>query len=128
MENKQSKATELNAGIRSTIEQLANETDPARQSDLFRNYLKTSAAFWDYSWHNQMLIWRQKPDATFVGGFNTWLKCGRFVRKGEKGIAIFAPLPYQKASDDGEGSEEHLAFRLAYVFDVSQTDPVEERP
>jgi antirestriction factor ArdC-like protein len=79
MENK---ATELNAGIRRTIEQLANETDAARQSELFRDYLRTSAAFWDYSWHNQMLIWRQKPDASFVGGFHTWLKCGRYVRKG----------------------------------------------
>src|SRR5437773_11239160 len=88
----QNKATELNADIRSTIEQLANETDAARQSELFRNYLKTSAAFWDYSWHNQMLIWRQKPDASLVGGFNTWLKCGRFVRKGEKGITILAAM------------------------------------
>ncbi|MGB8865461.1 MAG: ArdC-like ssDNA-binding domain-containing protein, partial [Candidatus Sulfotelmatobacter sp.] len=82
MENK---ATELNSGIRRTIEQLAQETDAARQSQQFRDYLKTSAAFWDYSWHNQMLIWRQKPDASFVGGFHTWLKCGRYVRKGEKG-------------------------------------------
>jgi hypothetical protein len=54
MENK---ATELNAGIRRTIEQLAQETDAARQSQLFRDYLRTSAAFWEYSWHNQMLIW-----------------------------------------------------------------------
>jgi len=69
--DKQSKAAELSAGIRKTIEQLANETDAARQSELFRNYLKTSAAFWDYSWHNQMLIWKQRPDASFVGGFNT---------------------------------------------------------
>ena len=89
MENK---ATELNESIRRTIEQLAHETDAARQSELFRDYLRTSAAFWDYSWHNQMLIWRQKPDASFVGGFQTWLKCGRFVRKGEKGIAILAPM------------------------------------
>ena len=92
MENKLSKATELNAGIRRTIEQLASETDTARQSELFRNYLETSAAFWDYSWHNQMLIWQQRPDASFVGGYNTWLKCSRYVRKGEKGIAILAPM------------------------------------
>ena len=71
MENK---ATELNASIRRTIEQLANETDAARQSELFRDYLRTSAALWDYSWHNQMLIWQQRQDASFVGGFNTWLK------------------------------------------------------
>jgi hypothetical protein len=65
----ESKATELNASIRRTIEPLAKETDAARQSQLFRDYLRTSAAFWDYSWHNQMLIWRQKPDASFVGGY-----------------------------------------------------------
>jgi len=65
--DQQSKAGELSAGIRKTIEQLANETDAARQSELFRNYLKTSAAFWDYSWHNQMLIWRQRPDARLLG-------------------------------------------------------------
>jgi hypothetical protein len=47
--DKLSKAGELSAGIRKTIEQLANETDAARQSELFRNYLKASAAFWDYS-------------------------------------------------------------------------------
>src|SRR4051812_8834001 len=89
--DKPNKAAELNAGIRSSIQQLANETDAARQSELFRNYLRASAAFWDYSWCNQMLIWRQRPDASYVGGFNTWLKCGRYVRRGEKGIAILAP-------------------------------------
>jgi len=31
-----------------------------------------------------MLIWRQKPDAGYVAGFNNWLKLGRYVRKGEK--------------------------------------------
>src|SRR5215475_14755055 len=90
--DKSNKASELNASIKSTIEQLASETDAARQSELFRNYLRTLAAFWDYSWHNQMLIWRQRPDSSFVGGFNTWLKRGRYVRKGEKGIAILAPM------------------------------------
>jgi antirestriction protein ArdC len=133
MENKLNKATELNSDIRSTIEQLASETDAARQSELFRNYLKTSAAFWDYSWHNQMLIWRQKPDASFVGGFNTWLKCGRYVRKGEKGIAILAPLFFKDNKRSQDGSEEdsrRIWFKVVYVFDISQTDgtPLPELP
>jgi antirestriction protein ArdC len=133
METKQSKATELNAGIRSTIEQLANETDTARQSELFRNYLKTSAAFWDYSWHNQMLIWRQRPDASYVGGFNTWLKCGRYVRRGEKGIAILAPMFFKDKKQAANGSEEEtkrIWFKVVYVFDISQTDgtPLPELP
>ncbi len=130
MENK---ATELNAGIRRTIEQLAQETDAARQSQLFRDYLRTSAAFWDYSWHNQMLIWRQKPDASFVGGFNTWLKCGRYVRKGEKGIAILAPMFFKdkrQMSDGSETESKRIWFKVVYVFDISQTDgtPLPELP
>jgi len=112
--DKPNKASELNAGIKTTIEQLANETDAARQSELFRNYLKTSAAFWDYSWHNQMLIWRQRADASYVGGFNTWLKCGRYVRKGEKGIAILAPMFFKEF--------KRIWFKVVYVFDISQTD------
>ncbi len=131
--DKQSKASELNAGIRSTIEQLANETDAARRSELFRNYLKTSAAFWNYSWHNQMLIWRQKPDASYVGGFNTWLKCGRYVRKGEKGIAILAPMFFndkRKMADGSEGEFKRIWFKVVYVFDIAQTDgtPLPELP
>jgi len=130
MENK---AAELNAGIRRTIEQLANETDAARQSRLFRDYLRTSAAFWDYSWHNQMLIWRQKPDAHFVGGFHTWLKCGRYVRKGEKGIAILAPMFFKdkrQAADGNESETQRIWFKVVYVFDISQTDgmPLPELP
>ena len=130
MENK---TAELNAGIRRTIEQLANETDAARQSQLFRDYLRTSAAFWDYSWHNQFLIWRQRPDASYVGGFNTWLKCGRYVRKGEKGIAILAPMFFKDKRQNGNGSEtetQRIWFKVVYVFDISQTDgtPLPELP
>jgi len=128
MENK---ATELNAGIRRTIEQLAQETDAARQSQQFRDYLRTSAAFWDYSWHNQMLIWRQKPDASFVGGFHTWLKCGRYVRKGEKGIAILAPMFFKgKKPEANQEETTRVWFKVVYVFDISQTDgtPLPELP
>ena len=130
MENK---AAELNVGIRRTIEQLAQETDAARQSQLFRDYLRTSAAFWDYSWHNQMLIWRQRPDASFVGGFNTWLKCGRYVRKGEKGIAILAPMFFKDRRQTADGSEDEMKriwFKVVYVFDIAQTEgtPLPELP
>lgn len=122
MENK---ATELNASIRRTIEQLANETDAARQSQLFRDYLRTSAAFWDYSWHNQMLIWRQKPDASYVAGFNNWLKLGRYVRKGEKGIAILAPMFFKDKRQTADGAEtetQRIWFKVVYVFDRLSRD------
>jgi antirestriction protein ArdC len=128
MENP-NKAVELNAGIRKTIEQLADETDMARQSTLFRNYLKTSAAFWDYSWHNQMLIWSQRPDARYVGGFHTWRKCGRYVRRGERGISILAPMFFKEKNADGVESKR-IWFKVVHVFDISQTDgtPLPELP
>src|SRR3954467_5004513 len=126
-------AAELNAGIRRTIEQLASETDTARQSQLFRDYLRTSAAFWDYSWHNQMLIWRQHPDASYVAGFNNWLRFGRYVRKGEKGIAILAPMFFKDKRQSGDGADaqvQRIWFKVVYVFDISQTDgtPLPELP
>ena len=80
-----------------------------------------------------MLIWRQKPDASFVGGYQTWLKCGRYVRKGEKGIAILAPMFFEDKRRNQDGSEDELQriwFKVVYVFDISQTDgsPLPELP
>ena len=43
---------------------------------------------------------------------------GRFVRKGEKGIAILAPIVGRRNSDAAEDdSKRVLGFRAAYVFD-----------
>jgi len=72
-------------------------------------------------------------DASFVSGFNTWLKCGRFVRKGEKGIPILAPMFFKDKKQAADGSEEEtkrLWFKVVYVFDISQTDgnPLPELP
>src|SRR5438034_2187801 len=61
-------------------------------SDRLSALLKTMAQFHRYSFHNVCLIARQRPDATRVAGFHAWRKLGRFVRKGEKGIAILAPI------------------------------------
>ncbi len=127
--DKPSKAADLTARIRRTVEQLANDTDAATQSELFRQYLRVSAAFWDYSWGNQMLIWKQRPDATFVGGFHTWLKCGRYVRKGERGIAILAPMFFKAKNADGDETKR-IGFKVCHVFDLAQTDgtPLPELP
>ena len=61
-------------------------------SDQLTALLKTMARFHKYSWHNVCLIASQRPTATRVAGFQTWRTMGRFVRKGEKGIAILAPI------------------------------------
>src|SRR5438093_3150171 len=85
--------------------------------------LKTMAQFHRYSFHNVCLIARQRPDATRVAGFHAWRKLGRFVRKGEKGIAILAPIVGRKEAETEDGdSRAVVGFRAAYVFDVAQTD------
>lgn len=100
----------------------------AGKSEALTNYLATLARFHHYSFGNVMLIAMQKPDATHVAGYRTWQKIGRFVKKGEKGIVIIAPMVLRK-KDEGEArtltpdkSATMLRFRAVYVFDVSQTD------
>jgi antirestriction protein ArdC len=92
-------------------------------SERLRALLKTMAQFHHYSFHNVCLIARQCPDATRVAGFHAWRKLGRFVRKGEKGIAILAPIVGRKEVETEDGdSKRVVGFRAAYVFDVAQTD------
>ena len=60
-----------------------------------------------------------------MAGFHAWLKLRRFVRKGEKGIVILAPMVGRKKSDDQLAEDEHarlFGFRAAHVFDIGQTD------
>jgi antirestriction protein ArdC len=85
--------------------------------------LTTMARFHKYSWHNICLIASQCPSATRVAGFQTWRTLGRFVRKGEKGIAILAPIIGRRESEPADtNARTVVGFRAAYVFDVSQTD------
>jgi antirestriction protein ArdC len=97
----------------------------AGHSEALTGYLKAIGRFHRYSLHNVMLIASQKPNASYVAGFRTWNELGRFVKKGEKGILILAPIVRRKAEnekDHKESSASVAGFRAAYVFDVSQTD------
>src|SRR5262249_41247570 len=78
-------------------------------------------------WNNVLLIASQRPGATQVAGFHAWHDLGRFVKAGEKGIAIIAPMVAKRdaASDRADRDDTGslvTGFRTAYVFDVSQTD------
>jgi antirestriction protein ArdC len=60
-----------------------------------------------------------------VAGFRTWLKLGRCVRKGEKGLMIFAPIAVTQRDEHGEpGDEKRIVFRSAFGFADTQTDPL----
>ncbi len=73
------------------LRKLKDGVQRIQTSDELRNYLIAMSRFYNYSWNNQLLIMLQRPDATHVAGFNTWKDLGRWVKKGEAGIAIFAP-------------------------------------
>jgi hypothetical protein len=45
---------------------------------------------------NQLLVALARPDATFVAGFNIWIRLGYAIRKGERAVAIIAPLPFKE--------------------------------
>jgi hypothetical protein len=115
-------ADELKKITTDALDKLAALLDEGH-SDQLTALLKTMARFHKYSWHNVCLIASQRPTATRVAGFQTWRTMGRFVRKGEKGIAILAPIVGRReAESDGDNARAVLGFRAAYVFDVEQTD------
>jgi antirestriction protein ArdC len=95
------------------------------QSEAMKIYLQAMSCFHQYSWGNCLLILNQRPKPTHVAGFHTWLKLRRYVRKGEKGIVILAPIVGRKRTD-GELTEDAetrvFGFRAAHVFDISQTE------
>jgi antirestriction protein ArdC len=68
------------------------------------------------------LIAKQRPGATRVAGFHKWMELRRHVKKGEKGIAILAPMVVKRAKDDKESGPQLIGFKPVYVFDIAQTD------
>lgn len=132
----------IEAGIRDIFE--------SGDMEKYRNYLHTMSRFHNYSLNNQALIHLQRPDATYVAGYNRWRdKFSRHVLRGEKGITIIAPTPYKKKIEqekldpdtrlpilDADGKviteEKEIEipmFRPVKVFDYAQTDgkPLPER-
>src|SRR5271170_4925446 len=110
------------------IEQLVAALNQGR-SETLTQYLAAIGRFHCYSLRNVMLIASQKPTASHVAGFHAWHKLGRFVKKGEKGILILAPIvrPKSQSVEQNETDESSTAvgFRAAYVFDISQTNSQE---
>ena len=71
-------------------------------------FLSTAARLYKYPFHEQMMIYAQRPDATACAEYDLWNeKMGRYVRRGSKGIAL--------VDDSGDKP------RLRYVFDISDT-------
>lgn len=105
------------------LDQLAQGILRLTSSAAWERWLRVSQTFHRYSFQNQVLILQQRPDATWVAGYRTWLRLGRQVRQGERAIRILAPC---LASGDATAPEDRpppvlLGFRVARVFDLAQT-------
>ena len=71
-------------------------------------FLTTAARLYKYPYHEQLMIYAQRPDATACAEYDLWNdRMGRYVRRGSKGIAL--------VDDSGDRP------RLRYVFDISDT-------
>jgi len=114
--------------IDAVLRQLKDGVEGIQDSTQFRLFLTTMSKFHDYSIGNLILIAMQKPTATRVAGFVTWKDLGRWVKAGERGIAILAPvLPPKPKKEEREDEEEEVPltpvyFKVVHVFDISQTD------
>jgi len=119
------------------LAKLEHATEALLSSDGWRAWLRTRSVLHGYSANNTLLLWGQALERdmslTHVAGFKAWLRLGRCVRKGEKGLRVFAPMPIRKRDDkdaksepaartDAEEDRPRMRFRLSAVFDVSQTE------
>ena len=76
------------------------------------SFLTTAARLYKYPYHEQLMIYAQRPDATACADYSLWnRRMGRYVRRGSKGIALL----------DDSGNKPGLR----YVFDVSDTGMTE---
>ncbi len=90
--------------------QMADHTAKQITSSLgeWTAFLETAGRLYKYPFHEQLMIFAQKPNATACADYDLWNKqMRRYVRRGTKGIALI----------DTSGDNP----RLKYVFDVSDT-------
>jgi hypothetical protein len=114
--------------IKQAVDYLIQQLE-AGKSETLTAYLGTMARFHSYSFGNILQIARQRPTATRVAGIRAWNELGRFVKKGEKGIQILAPIIGHRRKRDA-AEQEHdakpaptlIGFRAVYVFDRLSRD------
>jgi hypothetical protein len=115
-------------------------------SEDWEAYLETASKFHTYSFSNQVLIAVQARErgfeATRIAVRTTWRANGRFAKKGETGLVIFAPrgkVTYDKKDKNGNivvdangnpVKESAVFYKTVKVLDISQTegDPLPENP
>jgi hypothetical protein len=132
MAKKKSKFQEQKEKVTSMVKTLEKMTDEQKEQLLKQFPILRVSTQTPYSHYNTLLLIKQMQDRksvyTLVGGYNDWKKHGRQVKEGEVGNGIFKPIPskYKKKMKDGSEKTELLGCFLAPVWDITQTDPLEE--
>jgi hypothetical protein len=114
---------------RADRERLRRAAQELLSSEGWARWVRVRSMFHAYSAGNCMLLAQQCHERGIVpqriGGFRTWLKLGRCVRKGEMALRIFAPLTVSERDQRGqETGERRVFFKTAFVFELSQTEPL----
>lgn len=108
--------------VRGLLDRLHQQVAELSSATDWERLLKVASRFHKYSATNVLLILCQRPDATQVAGYQAWKRLGRQVRKGEKGLAILAPIVVTRESEAAREERAVVGYRVTHVFDVSQTD------
>jgi antirestriction protein ArdC len=109
----------------------AQAVEALKSSDGWRSWLRARSKFHNYSFINQLLIAMQCPEATYVTGFRKWLELSYCVRRGEKALYIWMPVPPSRkaiaeweAAGADKDKKPRTRFWMGPVFDRSQVDPL----
>lgn len=71
-------------------------------------FLQTAARLYKYPYHEQLMIYAQRPDATACADYDTWSKTmRRYIRRGTRGIALI--------------DRDSETPKLKYVYDLADT-------
>ena len=110
-------------------ERLKHAAEELLSSEGWARWVRTRAMFHSYSAGNCMLLASQCHQRGIVpqrvAGFRMWLRLGRCVRKDEKALRILAPVAVKTRDAVGEETgERRVFFKTAFVWDLSQTEPL----
>ena len=132
--SRQEALNELTAGLEQSIKDFMD-------GDKYRAFLSKMSHLHNYSLNNQILIDRQRTDATLCASYTCWKSLNRQVKKGESGIQIICPSSIKSQSlkdvrdengrpvtlPDGSVKQEVVEriipfFKVGYTFDIKQTE------
>lgn len=113
------------------VMEILQEKFASMTQEELRNALKCYSRFHNYSLCNTFMIYMDQSFRGFemgeaVASFKKWNEMNRRVKRGEHGIAIFAPRFVNKTKENSDGEEKKyqalVGFFPVYVFSYSQTE------